>query len=190
MARVSSFMERFAELLERSSRPDVAIAEALGVSKQTISAWKTGVRSPKNPMIIKIADLFGVDVAWLMGFEAELEKVSDTFRRNANTLFSALEPADIKSAIDNGADISLVRRVIEGTGPVTLDTAHQVASTLGVTVGDLLDEESRPASASDPASEFVVLFENLTPDMKAATLAAMKAFLSTQESNFAGQGKA
>ena len=64
---MADFTSRFNELLARQSATDAELAEALGVSKQTISAWKTGVRSPKKPTIRTIADHFGVGVPWLMG---------------------------------------------------------------------------------------------------------------------------
>lgn len=77
MSRVSNFQERFAELLEKSSKPDISLATDLGVSKQTISAWKTGVRSPKTKMVSRIAEFFDVDVAWLMGYDVPPTRTDD-----------------------------------------------------------------------------------------------------------------
>ena len=64
---MANFSERFSELLSRTSRSDRAVADALGVSKQTVSAWKNGDRSPKPPTIATIASCFGVSPAWLAG---------------------------------------------------------------------------------------------------------------------------
>lgn len=64
---MADFTSRFNELLERYSGSDSELAEVLGVSKQAISAWKNGVRSPKRPTIRIIADYFGVGVPWLNG---------------------------------------------------------------------------------------------------------------------------
>ena len=64
---MADFTTRFNELLARTSSSDTNIAEALGVSKQTISAWKNGVRFPKRPVIRTIAEYFGVGVPWLEG---------------------------------------------------------------------------------------------------------------------------
>ena len=64
---MSDFTTRFNELLARFSGSDHAIAEALGVSKQTISAWKNGTRFPKRPAVRTIAEFFGVSVPWLEG---------------------------------------------------------------------------------------------------------------------------
>lgn len=64
---MADFTTRFNELLTRTPENDTAVAEALGVSKQTISAWKKGDRFPKRPAIRVIADYFHVSVPWLEG---------------------------------------------------------------------------------------------------------------------------
>ena len=70
---VSTFKDRFAELFAESEKTITALAKDLHVSYQTISAWKTGTRSPKEPTVIAIADFFGVSVPWLLGFDVEKE---------------------------------------------------------------------------------------------------------------------
>lgn len=67
--KVSTFKQRFATLFEESGKTTTELANDLHVSNQTISAWKTGVRSPKEPTIIAIAKYFNVTVEWLMGFD-------------------------------------------------------------------------------------------------------------------------
>ena len=66
---VTTFKERLAELCYESAQPDSELAKGLGISKQTLSAWKCGTRSPKGPTIETIARYFGVQVDWLMGFD-------------------------------------------------------------------------------------------------------------------------
>lgn len=73
-AMVSSFNERFNALCDKSRRNDTELAKELHVSKQTLSAWRSGVRSPKQPTIIMIAQYFNVSVEWLMGFDVEASK--------------------------------------------------------------------------------------------------------------------
>lgn len=70
---VSSFKDRFNELFVESGKTTIELSKELKVSNQTISAWKVGTRSPKEPMIIMIARYFHVNVAWLMGFDVEKE---------------------------------------------------------------------------------------------------------------------
>ena len=67
--RVSTFQERFSQLVDESGKSLLKLAKELHMSNQTLSAWRTGVRSPKEPTIIAVANYFGVNVGWLMGFD-------------------------------------------------------------------------------------------------------------------------
>lgn len=67
--KVTTFKERLNDLCESSPLTDTELAAKLKVSKQTLSAWKCGARSPKEPTIIALAQYFGVTVDWLMGFD-------------------------------------------------------------------------------------------------------------------------
>jgi len=69
--KTATNQERLNELFDADPRTDSAIAAELGVSKQTISAWRSGFRSPKKPMLIKIAELYHVSIEWLMGFDVD-----------------------------------------------------------------------------------------------------------------------
>lgn len=78
-----TFKDRFNDLCEHSTIPTIGLATALGVSKQTISAWRIGTRSPKDLTVKAIAEYFGVNVDWLMGYDVEKYKSFST-----NELFS------------------------------------------------------------------------------------------------------
>jgi len=67
--RTASVQSRLCELFDRSGMKDVDIASALGVSKQAVSGWRSGLRSPKKSALIRIADYFQVDVSWLLGWD-------------------------------------------------------------------------------------------------------------------------
>ena len=69
--KVATNQERLNELFDDDPRNDTAIAKALGVSKQTISAWRQGIRSPKKSVLVQIAEEFRVSIEWLMGFDVE-----------------------------------------------------------------------------------------------------------------------
>lgn len=71
IVKVATSVERLNELFDADPQNDTAIAEKLNVSKQTISSWRTGRRSPKKSVLIKISDMYGVSIEWLMGFDVE-----------------------------------------------------------------------------------------------------------------------
>lgn len=76
--KVATFKERFNELCENNPQNASGIADDLHVSRQTVSAWRSGYRSPKEPTIIAIAKHFHVTVPWLMGFDVDkLEPVEE-----------------------------------------------------------------------------------------------------------------
>lgn len=66
-----TFRERFNELLDSLPYNDTQIGRILDVSKQTVSAWRTGIRSPKAPTVQHIADKLGVNQNWLIGFDCD-----------------------------------------------------------------------------------------------------------------------
>ena len=66
---ISNFKERLIELCNTCPMSDTEIAAALGISKQTLSAWRCGTRSPKGPTIETLARFFHVSVDWVMGFD-------------------------------------------------------------------------------------------------------------------------
>ena len=69
--KVTDFKSRFSDLCDHSEFNDTEIGSALSVSKQTVSAWRAGTRSPRFPMIQMIADYFGVNVGWLLGYDVD-----------------------------------------------------------------------------------------------------------------------
>lgn len=71
--KVATCQERLAILFDSLPENDSAIASSLGVSKQTISAWKSGIRSPKRTMVEKISEVYGVDIAWIMGYDVPMK---------------------------------------------------------------------------------------------------------------------
>ena len=69
MAKTATNQERLNQLFDADARNDIDIASFLGVSKQTISAWRNGTRSPKRSMITKIAQAYNTTEEWLMGWD-------------------------------------------------------------------------------------------------------------------------
>lgn len=66
------FKERFGKLLDICKENDIQqqdIAKTLGVSKQTLTAWKNGARSPRMPMIRQMAEYFHVPIGFFTGSE-------------------------------------------------------------------------------------------------------------------------
>ena len=77
--KIATFQQRLIEVVSEKSLSNSTIAKEIGISKQTLSAWLTGERSPKRPTINAIASYFGVSPIWLMGYDVE-KKFSDSIQ--------------------------------------------------------------------------------------------------------------
>lgn len=69
--KIATNQDRLNELFDSDARTDTAIAAELNVSKQAISAWRNGTRSPKKTILVRIAEMYHVSIEWLMGFDVE-----------------------------------------------------------------------------------------------------------------------
>lgn len=77
----TDFPRRFDELIAGETYREVA--DKLGISKATVGAYLTGKREPKKPVLLSIANYYGVNPMWLMGADvekyAENKNTPDTF---------------------------------------------------------------------------------------------------------------
>ena len=74
MANVTVRIDRLNEVFDSDPRSDSMIAESFHVSKQTVSAWRNGSRSPKKNKLQEIADFYHRDILWFFGFDVPAEE--------------------------------------------------------------------------------------------------------------------
>ena len=94
MAKIATSQERLNALFDADPRSDKAIAISLGVSKQTISAWRNGIRSPKRTTVSAIAKYYNCSEEWLYGWDMPAPALI-TLRQNEEPV-----PTDEKEQID------------------------------------------------------------------------------------------
>ena len=75
MASIPVVAERLSEVFDSDPRSATVIAEYFSVSKQTISAWRNGERSPKLKKLKEIAAFYGKPVEWFFGFDIPKEEM-------------------------------------------------------------------------------------------------------------------
>lgn len=61
----------FERLMNEAGETHYQVAKATGVSQSTLSDWKLGKTTPRNPTLKKLADHYGVSVSYLKGETAE-----------------------------------------------------------------------------------------------------------------------
>lgn len=71
MKIISSFSERLEEALAESGMSATELAQSIGLSKQAISAYTTGVRKPKQPVIEAICKVLNISPAWVLGYDVD-----------------------------------------------------------------------------------------------------------------------
>ena len=64
-----SLSENISKLRKANAMTQEQLAEALGISFAAVSKWERGVATPELSLIVEMADLFGVSVDALIGFE-------------------------------------------------------------------------------------------------------------------------
>lgn len=70
--------EKIYILRKKNGLSQEALAESLGVSRQSVSKWETGEATPEVNKLLSLSKLFGVTTDYLLNDETEEENVSET----------------------------------------------------------------------------------------------------------------
>ena len=92
-----------------------SLAKAVGVSPQSISNIISGTHRPKLPLLVAIADYYGVTVDWLLGREGSKEKTVSGQIAEARGYAMGLRLAadamtDLAERLHNKADNTVPRK--------------------------------------------------------------------------------
>lgn len=169
MKKTSSFVARFNLLLSKTGKSDSSLAADLGYSKQAVSSWKNGIRSPRKSAVMNLANYFGVDEIWLMGYDIGDYPYSTAFRENLQSFVENTDREDITASAENGAEIDLIFRVINSDGPLTLDSACKVVDILGTTVDAITQPMATKKSAQSETGRLndeIITLLALLPEAK------------------------
>ncbi|MBQ7466531.1 MAG: helix-turn-helix transcriptional regulator [Clostridia bacterium] len=66
---MNTFAIRCKELRTDKNISQQTLSEILSVTQQTISKWEKGLREPDIDTLIKIAEIFGCSVDYLIGYK-------------------------------------------------------------------------------------------------------------------------
>ena len=97
--KIATNQERLIELFNADPRNDTAIAAELNVSKQALSAWRKGTRSPKKTVLVEIAKMYNVSLEWLMGFDVPKQATYPSLDLN---MFGTDQPQTKEARIVSG----------------------------------------------------------------------------------------
>lgn len=93
------FYQRLEALIKNSRKKQVEFLRDTGINRGTLGQWRTRGSIPNAETIQKIADYFGVSVAYLLGKEEKEEAATPKDDRSAKEaqameLFSRLSPEE------------------------------------------------------------------------------------------------
>lgn len=71
------FYNKFLELVKREKRTKKYVLDELGIPKGTCDQWRQRGSTPNAETVQKIADYFGVSVAYLLGKEDKEEAATE-----------------------------------------------------------------------------------------------------------------
>ena len=70
--KVSNSKERIAEMLSTLNITQIDLAKRSGISKSALSNYLSGKRIPTQEQLSYMADPYGINPAWLMGYETSM----------------------------------------------------------------------------------------------------------------------
>ena len=92
------FSERIkAERLKRGLSQD-ALAEILNIQKTRICMWETQGTVPRQDMLLRLCEYFGVSADYLLGNDEKTNNPNDEIINGLQRGFSKLNPEDLKKA--------------------------------------------------------------------------------------------
>ena len=71
--KICSSNERIKELLNHFQINQTEFCKKTGIQKSALSNYLNGNRLPRQDQLLKIADAFGVNAAWLMGYDIPMQ---------------------------------------------------------------------------------------------------------------------
>ena len=138
---MADFMSRFNEISVRHPGNDTSLGAALGVSKQTISAWRTGARSPKKPHIVAIAEYFNVSIPYLMGWSDDPNYAGTTSDLIASTIGSDSPAAQKLQEIKSQFKSPMIGEMVTAMQRMTLKEQKKMVDMGKVLFPDRFKEE-------------------------------------------------
>ena len=103
MADLQTFPKRLRDLRREYGYKMKEVAEILGVSVPTVSAYELGTRAPLLPGLVKIAQLYHCSTDYLLGLDDKEPEVSDVSIKISvlKQRLTELEQAVARSATNN-----------------------------------------------------------------------------------------
>lgn len=120
------YMQRLRQLRDEHKLSQKELAQALNVTQTAITYWETGKREPSAEIIEKIAEYYGVNPAYIMGW-------SDTRALSQETVCSSKNTCDIEKILDHTREQLLSQEGLMFNGdPVSPEAIDSILSAMQI----------------------------------------------------------
>ena len=123
---MGDFNNVFKQLRLSSGMTQEELAKRLGVSRSTIGMYETGARTPDADTLEKIADLFNVDVDYLLGRTQKTTMLPETVGK----YYTDPETAKIAQEIFDDKNMRILFDAASGSKPEDLKMAADLLRRL------------------------------------------------------------
>lgn len=96
MRKITTFKDRLEELIKEKGITTYKLAVDLNIPKTTMSEYSKGKYDPKLENLYKIANYFGVNYMWLLGWDAE-KIVTTSTRQEIDTILDGMNEKELKT---------------------------------------------------------------------------------------------
>lgn len=176
---MSKFSDTLVYLRKRDNISQQELANKIGMSRSIIGMYESDQRMPSFEVLEAIADVFNVNIDFLVG-HVDSGEYSQIFRNNLAALIANADRSDLIAA---GIDLYEVDLIIDGAISLSFDLACQLADQLGETLDYMLGIEEPATATSDEFSVAVEIFKQLSPDNRAKLLELGRLYLDAQRNN-------
>ena len=88
--KISNSKERLKEMMEKLNLKPVDICKRSGIQKSSLSNYINGTREPRQDQISLICDPYGINPAWLMGYDVQMF-ITDSEGDSSEAITAAIE---------------------------------------------------------------------------------------------------
>ncbi len=120
---MGDFPNIFKHIREKSGLTQQQLADKLNISRSAIGMYENGEREPNFETLEAIADVFNVDMNYLLGKKVTTEVIPNTYYFNPETSKIAQEIYDNK-------ELSLLFDAARDANPEDLQTVHSMLMAL------------------------------------------------------------
>ena len=140
--------QKIKELRIQKGMSQEQLANAISISKSSISEWEACKRTPRMPTLRKIAAALGVSIDRLVTWKDADEAASDGERLTNHMLLNGDTAASLALAL--GVSIESVQRMCADDLTPTPEQRRFLADRYGVSVERLFRDDVEPAVTDDP----------------------------------------